>query len=257
MGKHKAIILAAGQGSRLRPFTDHVPKCMVEAAGKPMLEWHLDVLEKTGVQEIVLVAGYKQEKIVDTRVTKVTNEQYETTNMIHSLFCAEEYLNGDVIIAYGDIVYSPEVLKSLMDDPGDVVIACDEDWYSYWSERFEDPLSDAETFRKGGDGKVLSLGKKTTRREDVEGQYIGLIKLSDRGCKLIKKTYSDAQENKAGLNNAWSSGRSLDLAYMTDLLNFLALNGELHYKSIHRGWIEVDDHTDLEIARVLIPEITG
>lgn len=249
--------MAAGQGSRLRPFTDHVPKCMVEAAGKPILEWHLDVLEKTGVENIVLVAGYKQEKIVDDRVTKVTNERYETTNMIQSLFCAEDSLSGNVIIAYGDIVYSQEVLKALMDDPGDVVIACDEGWYSYWSERFEDPLSDAETFKKSGDGKVLSLGKKTTRLEDVEGQYIGLIKLSDRGCKLIKKTYSDALENEADLNNVWSSGRSLDQAYMTDLLNFLALNGELHYKSIQRGWIEVDDHADLEIARVLIPKIVG
>lgn len=251
--EYKAIILAAGQGTRLRPYTDHVPKCMVEAAGRPLLLWHLDTIEACGITKIALIAGYKAEKITDPRVTKIVNERYATTNMIESLFAAESWLNGDVIIAYGDIVYSKEVLKAMIQDDRDVVVACDEDWESYWSQRFADPLSDAETFVKGPDGKVVSLGKKTTDRNQVQGQYIGLVKLSPTGCKRIKELYHAAKYDPKQQKNAWGSGRTLELAYMTDLLNYLASNGGLHYKSIYRGWVEVDDHSDLEIAKNLLP----
>lgn len=253
MSDFKVIILAAGQGTRLRPYTDHVPKCMVQAAGKPLLLWHLDTIEACGIKQIGLVAGYKAEIIIDKRVDKIINEKYKTSNMIISLFCAEKYINGNVIIAYGDIVYSTDVLKSLMDDPRDIVVACDEGWESYWSERFEDPLSDAETFIKGPNGTVRSLGKKTKNKADVQGQYIGLIKLSARGCELIKSAYYRADVGKFNINNVWDSGRSLEMAYMTDLLNHLASKNELYYKSIDRGWVEVDDHTDLEIAKNQLP----
>jgi len=249
----KAIILAAGQGTRLRPFTDHVPKCMVEAAGRPLLLWHLDTIEACGISKIGLVAGYKAEKITDSRVTKIINDRYATTNMIESLFAAESWLSGDVIIAYGDIVYSSEVLRAMMEDDRDVVIACDEDWEEYWSQRFEDPLSDAETFVKGPDGTVSTLGKKTTDRTEVQGQYIGLIKLSSNGCNRIKELYHAAKNDSEQQNNAWGSGRTLEMAYMTDLLNYLASNQELYYKSIHRGWVEVDDHSDLEVAKNQLP----
>jgi L-glutamine-phosphate cytidylyltransferase len=249
----KAIILAAGQGTRLRPFTDTVPKCMVEAAGRPLLEWHLDTLEAVGIREITLVAGYKQEKITDTRVSKIVNERYATTNMIESLFTAESVLNGNVIIAYGDIVYSKEVLSQLMSDHRDIVVACDDGWESYWSDRFEDPLSDAETFVKGPDGRVASLGKKTTNISQVQGQYIGLIKLNNAGCARLKALYHEAKNDPEQQKNAWDSGRTLELAYMTDLLNYLASMGELYYSSINRGWVEVDDHVDLEIAKNQLP----
>lgn len=253
MRAYKAIILAAGQGTRLRPYTDHVPKCMVEAAGRPLLQWHLDVLEGCGINDINVIAGYKQEKITDERVSKIVNPRYETTNMISSLFCAEEQLEGNVIIAYGDIVYSQEVLQAMMDDERDIVIACDEDWKSYWSMRFEDPLSDAETFIKGPDGKVQSLGRKTTDINEIQGQYIGLIKLSPRGCEIVRDVYRKASNDSGQVNNAWGSGRTLDMAYMTDLLNHLASSGKLYYRSIHRGWVEVDDHADLEIAKNQLP----
>jgi choline kinase len=250
---YKAIILAAGQGTRLRPYTDTVPKCMVEAAGRPLLLWHLDTLEACGIKDITIVAGYKADKITDPRVSKIVNERYASTNMIESLFTAEQKLTGDVIIAYGDIVYSKDVLKQLMNDERDIVVACDDDWEAYWSERFDDPLSDAETFVKGTDGKVESLGKKTKDKLQVQGQYIGLIKLSSSGCERLKKLYHDASNDPEQKKNAWDSGRPLEMAYMTDLLNYLASNGELYYSPINRGWVEVDDHVDLEIAKNQLP----
>ncbi len=252
----RAIILAAGQGTRLRPYTDNIPKCMVEVAGRPMLHWQLDVLEQAGVEEIVAVTGYQEEVIDDPRVTKVYNPEYDSTNMIYSLMCAEKYMEGNLLIAYGDIVYSGRVLEELMNDPNEIVIASDEAWEEYWSERFEDPLSDAETFRKGEDGCVRSLGKTPRSSEEVEGQYTGLTKLGPNGCERIREVYRQCNSRPECKQNAWDSGRPLRNAYMTDLLNYLAGQGELFYRPIHRGWVEVDDPDDLKLANRVVPNLT-
>lgn len=246
--------MAAGQGTRLRPHTDHVPKCMVEAAGKPLISWQLEVLNSAGIADITAVCGYKEDKITDNRLNKVVNDRFASTNMVYSLMCAANRLHGNVIIAYGDIIYSKAVLEQLMRDERDLVIACDDLWLDYWSQRFENPLSDAETFKKGTNGLVASLGSKTDRLEDIEGQYIGLIKLSDAGCTRIKEVYQNASQTQG---NVWNSSRTLDMAYMTDMLNHLASEGLLAYSPIQRGWIEVDDLEDLKIAGELIPQIVA
>lgn len=253
----RVIILAAGKGTRLRPITNDVPKCMVKVRDRALLEWQLDVIEASGITDIITVTGYKEDKIKDSRVVKVYNERYASTNMIYSLFCAEEYMEGDLIVAYGDIVYSKKVLQRLINNPNDIVIACDEEWDEYWSERFDDPLSDAETFKKGAGNRVESLGGKPKDKRDIEGQYIGLIKFSAKGIASIKKEYHRCMDDETCFLNAWNSGRNLENSYMTDLLNYMAAHNEVHYQSIERGWIEVDDHSDLKIAERYITSIVS
>ncbi len=248
MSDNTAIILAAGQGTRLRPITNNIPKCMVEIASKPMLDWQLDVLTEAGIENIVVVTGYLDGKIDDPRIEKVHNEEYNSTNMIYSLFCAEKYLQGDVIISYGDIIYSEEVLSKVMNSEEDIVVASDEEWLPYWQQRCDDPLSDAETFRKGANNRVLTLGQKAKSIDEIEGQFTGLIKLSGEGCLDYKATYHTCKEDLECLENAWESGRSLRNAYMTDILNHLAGEGKVHYTPIQRGWFEVDNQRDLQIA---------
>lgn len=245
---YTAIILAAGKGTRLRPLTNEKPKCMVPVDGKPMLERQLDLLTKCGIEDIVVVTGYLEEEISDHRITKVHNPDFDTTNMIYSLFCAEEYLGGDVIVAYGDIIYSEEVLKKLMRSEKDMVIASDQEWLQYWQRRFEDPLSDAESFIKGPDESVRSVGQTPGSKNDIEGQFIGLIKFSEKGCQQLKQAYYQCRNNDTCAMNAWDSNRSLRNAYMTDILNHFALRGGLNYIPIQRGWFEVDNTKDLEIA---------
>src|SRR2546429_5169036 len=81
----KAIILAAGQGTRLLPLTEHRPKCMVEIAGKPLLYWQLEVLRNCGVTNIGLVTGYKAQSIDALGVHVFRNADYMSTNMVASL----------------------------------------------------------------------------------------------------------------------------------------------------------------------------
>ena len=82
----KAIILAAGQGTRLRPLTDNKPKCMVELLGKPLIQHQLETLRRNGIDEIHIATGYMQEKIDFERTTKHFNPKYESTNMVYTLF---------------------------------------------------------------------------------------------------------------------------------------------------------------------------
>lgn len=248
MNNTTVIILAAGQGTRLRPITDEIPKCMVKVNSKPMLNWQLDTLQSIGIENIIVVTGYKENKINDPRITKVYNEDYASTNMIYSLFCAEQYMDGHIIITYGDIIYSERVLKKLIEDEKDIVIASDEEWQAYWESRCEDPLSDAETFKKGKNFIVKSLGNKAKCVEEIEGQFIGMVKLSPKGTERFKAEYYNCKNQADCSKNAWGSGRDLKNAYMTDLLNHFASNGELYFNPIHRGWFEVDDPEDLEIV---------
>ena len=86
----KIIVLAAGKGTRLRPLTDIVPKCMVPLKGKPLIDYQLDLFKSKSINDITIVGGYLIEKLKSKNVNLITNNAYETTNMVHSLFCAEK-----------------------------------------------------------------------------------------------------------------------------------------------------------------------
>src|SRR5690554_7753732 len=157
---------------------------MVELHGKPLLHHQLETLEKCGVekQDIALAAGYLQEALVALGIKQYRNDDYNKTNMVATLFAAEDFMQADedLITSYGDIVYKPEVFEKLVATEGDLVVAADLDWYDLWKLRMENPLDDAETFKMTEDGKVLELGKKPKTRDEAQAQYIGLIKIAGK-----------------------------------------------------------------------------
>ena len=111
----RAVILAAGCGTRLRPLTDNRPKCMVELAGSSLLERQLMVLRAAGIDQITVVTGFRSDKIDADGCHLVHNPDYSVTNMVATLFCAREAFSAehDLLISYGDIVYEPRVLASV------------------------------------------------------------------------------------------------------------------------------------------------
>jgi len=154
----KAIILAAGEGQRLRPLTENKPKCLVELGGRPILDWQIDVMHSCGIKDIVVVKGYQADKIVREDVRYYINHDYDTTNMVMTLWCAKDELEGEVVISYGDIVYTEDVLKRLVMAPYDISVVVDLDWQKYWQKRFADPLQDAEAFKMDAQGKIRVIG---------------------------------------------------------------------------------------------------
>lgn len=236
----KAIILAAGEGTRLRPYTLDRPKCLVEVEGRSLLDRQLAVLAAEDVHSIVLIGGYRVEMLQRPGIEIRVNPRFAETNMVWTLFCAEADLEGDVLLCYGDIVYSQEILRALLQSKADIAVAIDLDWESYWRARNEDPLDDAETLKLGADGRILEIGQKPKSLAEIEGQYMGLMKFSAKGLQLLKKTFHDAKS--AGTLR----GKPLEKAYMTDLLQMMIdLDCRLDAVLVHGGWVEVDTVSDL------------
>lgn len=240
------IVLAAGQGTRLRPYTNDKPKCMVSLSGKPLLHHQLDVMERLGItkQDIALVGGYLQEALVAPGLKQYRNERFAQTNMVETLFCAEEFMvdGEDLIIAYGDIVYEPTVLQALLDTQGDMVITADLDWEKLWSLRMANPLDDAETFKINEDGFVCELGKKPESKDEVQAQYMGLIKVSaDKVC-AFKAFYHSLDRAEI------YDGKDFDNMYMTSFIQNLIDSGwKVKPAFVHNGWVEVDTVDELDM----------
>jgi len=109
----KAIILAAGEGKRLRPLTNSKPKSMVKFFDKSILEQQISIMKKCGIDDIIIVTGYKSELIKFPNIKFRNNSNFQNTNMVETLFCAQDDLKGDVIISYADILYEVNILKKL------------------------------------------------------------------------------------------------------------------------------------------------
>src|SRR5437667_12196796 len=102
-GEFKAIILAAGRGQRLHPHTARLPKCLLPFAGDSILHRQLKILRACRVHSIAIVKGFLGELIdVAPTIRFYVNPEYAKTNMLASLFCAEDELDGNVLICYGD-----------------------------------------------------------------------------------------------------------------------------------------------------------
>jgi L-glutamine-phosphate cytidylyltransferase len=238
----KCIILCAGQGTRLRPLTDHVPKCMVELLGKPLLRHQLDSLEACGLTDVHLVTGYRAEKLQGWGSGHFHNPRFASTNMVASLFEARELFDGsdDLIVAYSDIVYEPRVIEALRSSPGQIATVVDRQWLPLWSVRMDDPLSDAETLRLNDDGTLREIGLKPRGLEDIEGQYVGLIRIAAEVQPDVLRYYDGLS------HDVEYDGRSFDQMFMTSFLTGLMGNGMAIVAAMtDSGWLEVDTLEDL------------
>lgn len=240
-----AIILAAGSGTRLRPHTDTRPKCMVEVAGVPMLHIQLAVMRRCGIRQIAVVGGYRMDRLeAGAGVTLLSNPDFAATNMVWSLARALPAMTDDFVVSYGDIVYPPSVLQRLMEGGEDIRVAVDLDWRSYWSRRFDNVLSDAETLAMDPDGYLTDIGGKPDSLQGIQGQYIGLMRFRAAGADTLRHLL-------AGLDRSASiNGRPAAEAYMTDLLQSMIASGvRVAAAPFAAPWCEVDSPADLDIAQ--------
>lgn len=245
----KAILLAAGRGSRLSPLTDDRPKGMVELNGKPLLHHQLEVLQGAGVTDIAVVTGYRGDRISHPTIAvrRIENPRWETTNMVASLYCAAPELSGAAIVAYTDIVYQPSVVQALLACPADICVVVDTGFLAYWSLRFDDPLADVESLQMDARQCITKIGDKVTDIAEVQAQYIGLMKFSAAGTALLRRTL-DTLRGEPGF----------DKMFMTDLLRHLIHAGYPVQAVPHRhGWVEIDSASDLEIARRMLAAREG
>jgi L-glutamine-phosphate cytidylyltransferase len=238
----RAIILAAGRGWRLKPYTETTPKCLVEIGGKTLLQRYLDALKELGVPEAVLVLGHLKEQIIaeaargpaEVEVRIVTNEQYTRGNIL-SLWCARDEFDDDVLIMDGDVLFPRELLARLIASPDPNAIAVD--------ERFQDTGEEQKVICE--DGWVVEVTKKISGDPRVRGEEVGVLRLSADAAEVLRGVLEEFIE----------TGK--DSVEYEEALRELAV--EVPIGVVEMGdlpWIEIDFEEDLVRAREhVLPEV--
>jgi choline kinase len=241
----RAVILAAGRGSRMGHLGGDRPKCFIELEGKPLIERQIAALRRGGVDEIGVVRGYRAEMIDFPGLSYFANERWAETNMVMSLAAAATWLrSGPVIVSYADIFYRSQLVGGLAGARGQLVVSYDRAWRRLWTRRFADPLADAETFRIDAQGQLLEIGGKTTRIEDLEGQYMGLLKFTPPAWSAVEALLSTLD------------AKIRDRLDMTGLLGRLIAGKKLPISTFATDgqWGEIDNPEDVALYQNMVRE---
>ncbi|MBN2441910.1 MAG: methyltransferase domain-containing protein, partial [Spirochaetales bacterium] len=243
----KAIILAAGEGTRLGDLARDKPKCLVDIEGNTLLELQLNTLHTCGIDDIIIVKGYEADKIDIPGVTYFTNHEYNHTNMLTSLFCAEECLHGEVIILYSDILYEKQVIERMINSAHDIAVGVMVNWKEAIRQRNERGLEDLEMIYFDSENRIEETGRKKAEDHKTAGQFIGIVKCSKRGTEIIKNNYKRIKNFYN--NKPFREAAALNQASIINLFQEMTELGiPLHCVIIEQGWMEIDTPEDYERA---------
>ncbi len=244
----KAIILAAGQGTRLKKYTENLPKGMLSFMGKTIIERQIEMYRRCGIDKIIVVRGFAAEKINYDGVIYYENENYANTNMVESFMTARDEFDDDVVVSYSDILFEEQMLKRMMESRANFAVAVDDDWQIYWEKRYGRVDFDTESLSIDENGYIMELGTENPKLEDIDARYIGLLKFSRDGLQNIVEIMEDAYQHFS--DEPWQkSGKPIHKAYMTDLLQAIIESGrKILAERFRNGWIEFDTNEDYEKA---------
>lgn len=245
----KAIILAAGQGTRLKKYTENLPKGMLSFNGKTIIERQIEMYRKCGIDKIIVVRGFAADKISYEGITYYDNKDFANTNMVESLMAAKEEFDDDVIVSYSDILFDEKLLMGMISAEADFVCAVDDNWKQYWKKRYGRIDFDTESLAIDKDDNITEIGLEAPKLESIDARYIGLLKFSEKGLKMIQKILDTAY--MFYIDKPWQqSGKTVKKAYMTDLLNaVIESGGQVKAIRFNNGWIEFDTNEDYENAK--------
>ena len=245
--KTKTLIVAAGLGTRLKGHTKNLPKCMLDFGGKTLMERQLIAYRDCGIDNISVVRGYKKNKINFKNVKYFDNKDYENNNILNSIFYGEKIINGNVIIAYSDILFETNVVKRLLESDHDISVVVDIDWQGYYVGREDHPVEEAENVIFNSNNEVVKIGKITTEKQEVHGEFIGMMKLTHKGAEIFKQNFHRVK--KLYWNKPFQSAKTFQNAYLTDMIQELVDIGiKVHCVIIERGWKEIDTVEDYQKA---------
>jgi len=243
----KAIIIGAGRGNRLMPLTDGRPKCLLEVGSKRVLDWVLEALKTSGIDDVVFIGGYQIKRVKRDypHLRFCHNTDWENNNILTSLFYAEGEMDDAFVASYSDIIYRSDVAEKLMQSEADITLVVDTDWRRRYVGRLLHPESQAEKVIVEDD-KVVQIGKHLNS-DEAYGEFIGLAKFSKRGVEILKTTYNEVMDEYQG--RPFHQAASIKKAYLTDMIQDLIEKGyAIHKVDINGNWVEMDTEEDFERA---------
>ena len=235
----KAIILSAGQGSRLGHLVDDRPKCLIEFSGRTLLDRQLDTLAANGVDEAVVVTGFHDEKIEEAlarrsggpRVRTVFNPFYKVADNTGSLYMARDELAGDCLVWNGDTLVSRALMAKVVgNDRSGICVTIDRK-----AEGYDD--DDMKVVEDGG--RLKAIGKRIS--EGVNAESIGLLAFRAGGAERFREAIEAAMRTSEG-TTIW---------YLR-VINQIAQGGDVWTLDIAGDeWGEVDFPPDVDNAQAL------
>ena len=235
----KAIILSAGQGSRLGHLVDERPKCLIDFNGRPLLDRQLDTLEANGVHEVVVVTGFHDDRVEEAlanrsggpNVRTIFNPFFKVADNTGSLYMAREELSGDCLVWNGDTLVSNALMKRVVaNDRSGICVTIDR----------KDSYDDDDMKVVEEDGRLKAIGKRLDL-ETVNAESIGLLSFRAGGAERFREAIEHALRTPEG-TTIWYLRVIHHLAQSSDVWT-LDINGE--------EWGEVDFPPDVEAAREL------
>lgn len=241
-----AILLSAGQGSRMLPLTAERPKCLIEFSGRTLIEWQIEMLARGGVRRIDVVTGFMTDlveevldRIDDPRVSITTrfNPFYKVADNLGSCWIAREAMEGDFLILNGDTLVSEAIVRKVQEDSGwPIAVTVDvKDGYD----------SDDMKVEREGD-RLLRIGKTLTAAQS-NAESIGFLAFRGDGSTLFRDAVRRAMRTPEGVQH-----------WYLKVIDSLAPSGKVGTVSIEgEEWGEVDFLNDIEFATTLTDRWAG
>jgi len=240
----KAIVLAASRGEDLGDLTASRPKCMIEVRGQPLLKRLVQTFSDADVRDVTVVRGYCKDAINLPAIHTADNDFYATTGEVASLSQAMPVLEGDVILAYGDILFRQFYLDMLLSAKGDIVVTVDANWEQHANQAGERVRDLAHCSRPystdflDDDPVMLEKIGENLESDQVSGEWVGLARLSAKGSEIVRLEL-----------NAMKKDGSLQKSSLPDLFMRIVENGHpVNVLYVTGGWMDVDDAADLTAA---------
>lgn len=246
--KMRAIIIAAGRAKRMQDLSEGLPKCLLEVNGETILRRQIGTFRSCGISDIVVIKGYKKELINYPDVRYRVNDAYMENNILNSLFYAEEDMEGDLIISYGDILFDAQIISALLRQEEDFVIVADRHWNDRYRNRHAHPVAEAEKVVMDNQGRLVEIGKILRHPERANAEFIGMVKVSAEGAAILKDVFRWAKETLAG--KPFQEAKTFQQSYLTDMLQELVdRRYEINCLPIEGGWLEIDTPEDYTAAK--------
>lgn len=251
----RAIIIAAGRGSRLGPHTDNRPKCMVDVAGRPILHHQLEAFAAHGIHDLHIVRGYLAEQVTAPGAQYYANTDWPQNNILLSLFCARSAMDGPFLSSYSDILFTERAVQTVLASPFDIALTVDRQWRRAYTGRIDHPVAQAE-LTEADDERVLRVGKQIGPERTV-GEFIGLAKYSEQGARRLVETFEELEaQHSPSMDAPFQAAQHFRKAYLTDLFCELIDRGvTIGCAYIDGGWREIDTVQDLLRVREEWPNV--
>jgi choline kinase len=237
----KAIILSAGQGSRLLPHTRDRPKCLLDLAGRTMLGWQLKALAEAGIREAVVVTGFREDLVEQSmpdltppgmQVRTLFNPFYKVADNLASCWMVRHELDGPVLTLNGDTLIEPRIVERLISAPAaDITVTID------CKPAYDD--DDMKVVTEGT--RLLAIGKKLDK-SGVTGESIGFLRYSARGAAAFVAEIERTMRTLEG-TSLWYLSAIHRLANAGTDVRTVSIDG--------LDWAELDFPADLEDCRAI------